>query len=456
MISTLIQDQRSFFHSNGTRKTDFRLKQLKLLKQILQSNEAALNQAIYADFGKSAYETYLTELSFIHHEIDLVIKNLKSWTKRQRVKTPLVNFPAKSYIIPEPYGNTLIISAWNYPYQLSLIPAVSALAAGNTVILKPSEIASNTSQLMAKLINENFHPGCFAVVEGDARVTSQLLEHRFNKIFFTGSTRVGQIVYEAAARHMCPVTLELGGKNPTFVLKDTDIEMTARRIVWAKFLNSGQTCIAPDYLLVEKEIESKFLAALETEINARYDFSRGLPGNYTRIINERNFDRLLGLIDNSKVISGGGANREQRIIYPTILYNIGFDDTIMQEEIFGPLLPVITFDNLSEIISLVKQRPKPLACYVYSKNRKCINSIISELSFGGGAVNDSMMQVSNPNLPFGGVGMSGIGSYHGKAGFNTFSHQKSIFENSFLFDLPMKYLPFTKLKMQLLRMFIGR
>lgn len=456
MSSTKIFElQKQHFNSNATKQVSYRIQLLKKLKEVIQSNEKEIYDAIYQDFGKSEFETFLTELGLLYHEINLLIKKTPKWSKRKRVLSDLANFPAKSFIQPEPLGVTLVIGAWNYPYQLSLMPALTAIAAGNTVILKPSELPSRTSAVMAKIINSNFDKAVFHVIEGGIPETSELLELPFDKIFFTGSTTVGKIVYEAAAKNLTPVTLELGGKSPTFVLNDTNIERTAQRIVWAKFLNAGQTCVAPDYILVNKEIETKLLEALKSEIQSKYDFNVGLPENYLQIINDRNVQRLQNLIDPEKCYLGGEINTEKRIIHPTILQNVSFEDKVMQEEIFGPILPVISYNNLDDVISYVKSKQKPLSTYIYGKNQQQINKILNEVSFGGGCVNDSMMHLSNSRLPFGGVGHSGIGSYHGKSGFDAFSHFKSVVHKSFWLEPNIKYAPYTSRKLKLIKWLLG-
>jgi len=453
-IKKIVEEQNSFFNSNKTKDIAFRIKTLKKLINIIQENEKELYKAIYSDFKKSEFETYLTEISLIYNEIYDSINNLKKWSKKKKVRTNLANFPAKSYIIPEPLGTILVISAWNYPILIALTPVISAIAAGNTVVLKPSEIPNNTSKILAQLINSNFDENLLTVIEGGIKTTTELLEQKWDKIFFTGSTNVGKIIYKAAAENLTPVTLELGGKSPTFIFKDCDIKLTAKRIVWAKFLNAGQTCIAPDYLLVEKEIKEHLLVALKTETELAYPLSNTVKENYVQIINERHFQRLTNLIPKDKIYFGGEQNTSERIIHPTLLHNINFEDLIMKEEIFGPLLPVISFDNLDDVISKVKKKEKPLALYIYSKNKKIINKILNEISFGGGAINESLVHLSNPNLPFGGVGASGIGSYHSKAGFDTFTHYKSILHKSFLFEPNIKYLPFTKLKRRILKVLL--
>jgi len=447
-IQNIHQKQKAFFYTNTTKNINFRITQLQKIKAVFKANETLLYEAIHKDFGKSKFDTYVTELSQIYHEIDTFIKKLKSWSKPKRVLPSLVNFPAKSYILPEPLGVTLIIGAWNYPYQLSLVPAISAIGAGNTVILKPSELPVNTSAVMAKLINESFPVEYFCVVEGGVEETQALLENRFDKIFFTGSTNVGKIIYQAAAKHLTPVTLELGGKSPTFIFADCDLKITAKRLVWSKFLNAGQTCVAPDYILVEKAVEEAFLKAIKIEIEDKYANTYQNSENYTKIINLKNFDRLRDLIDKDKVYYGGIIDRDNRFISPTVLQQITFKDKIMEEEIFGPILPVIAFENLEETIQKVKEKSNPLSIYIYGKNKKIIKKLLHEVPFGGGAVNDSVMHLIEENMPFGGVGYSGIGAYHGKFGFDTFSHFKSILHKSFRVELNLKYAPYSLKKLK--------
>ena len=452
-IESIIEKQRIFFNSNSTKSIDFRLEQLKKLKNVLQQNETVLFQAIYTDFKKSEFETYTTELLLLYNEIDKAVKNLAGWAKVKRVKTNLLNIPARSSILPEPLGVCLVIGAWNYPYQLSLAPAIAAIAAGNTIVLKPSEVPANTSKTMFKMISENFAPEFFTVVEGGEAETTEILAQQFDKIFFTGSTAVGKIVYQAAAKHLTPVTLELGGKSPVFVTASCDISKSAKRLVWAKFLNAGQTCIAPDYILVEASIKESFLQALKACMLASdYSFEQG---NYVQIINEKNFDRLMNVMDTSKIYCGGNSDRNQRYIEPTILSGIRFEDNIMQTEIFGPILPVISYDRLEDVITEVKKRPKPLSCYVYTNDAKIKNKILHEISFGGGAVNDSVMHISNSALPFCGVGASGTGSYHGEAGFKSFSHEKSILTKSFWLEPNLKYAPYSKTKLSWIKRING-
>ena len=452
IMNQLVSQQRTYFNTHETKGLTFRIAQLNKLDALLKSNEKLLYKAIYSDFKKSEFDTYTTELALLYHDIKDAKRNLRKWSKTKRVGTNMLNFPAKSYIIPEPLGVCLVIGAWNYPYQLTLAPVIAAMAAGNTVLIKPSELASNTSAVMAKLINENFNPNYLKVVEGGIPETTDLLNQRFDKIFFTGSPQVGKIVYQAAAKHLTPVTLELGGTSPAFVTEDCNLKMTVKRLVWAKFLNAGQTCIAPDYVLVHKSIEEKFLKALKAEIE-KENFSIE-NGNYTQIINERNLNRLSEIVDADKVYLGGDIKTLDRVIQPTILQEITFDEKIMKEEIFGPILPVITYENLEDAIQQVNDNHKPLACYIFTNNRLQKKKILNELSFGGGAINDAIMHIANSKLPFGGVGNSGMGSYHGEAGFKSFSHYKSILDKSNLMELSLKYYPHTKGKLTWIKRFM--
>ncbi|MCF6308703.1 MAG: aldehyde dehydrogenase [Flavobacteriaceae bacterium] len=452
-MNHIVETQRKYFNTHETKELKFRLSQLAKLEETLKSNEKLLYEAIYKDFKKSEFDTFVSELALLYSDIKDAKRNLRKWARVKRVGTNMLNFPAKSYIIPEPLGVCLVIGAWNYPYQLTLAPVIAAMAAGNTVIIKPSEIAANTSAVMAKLINENFNPNYLKVVEGGILETTELLNQKFDKIFFTGSPQVGKIVYQAAAKHLTPVTLELGGKSPAFITEDCNLKMTVKRLVWAKFLNAGQTCIAPDYVLVHKNIEDQFLELLKSEIE-KEQFSIDNK-NYTQIINDRNVTRLSGLIDSNKVCYGGVVNASERTIQPTILQNITFQDKVMQEEIFGPILPVISYEKLEDAINKVNEHPKPLACYVFTNNKLQKNKILKEISFGGGAINDGVMHIANSKLPFGGVGNSGMGSYHGEAGFRTFTHYKSILEKSNLIELSLKYYPHSEGKLNWIKRFMG-
>jgi aldehyde dehydrogenase (NAD+) len=445
----ILQQQKTFFNSHATKDLDFRKAQLQKLKKVVKSNEKLLYDAIYQDFGKSEFETFGTEISFIYKDIDYYLKNLKSFAKPKSVLTNIVNQMGSSKIIFEPLGNCLVIGAWNYPYQLTLTPVIAAIAAGNTCMIKPSELPENTMKAMAKLINENFDPKFLYVVEGGVEETTAILKLRFDKIFFTGSPRVGKIVYKAAAENLTPVTLELGGKSPAFVTEKADLNIAARRIVWGKFINAGQTCVAPDYLYVAENIKAKFLKVLIEEIKKR-NYTDNVD-HYCKIINERNFDRLEKMIDREKVVFGGETNREKRYISPTVLDNVTWEDAVMQEEIFGPILPILTYKNLETAMQTVVEGEKPLSAYLFSNDTKEQELFTEKLSFGGGCINDTLMHLSNDRLPFGGVGNSGIGHYHGKFGFIAFSHQKAILKKSNYLEPELKYPPYSDAKLNILK-----
>lgn len=452
-IKEIIKSQRCFFKTNVTKSVTFRKKQLLKLKQLIEANETHLYKAIYADFKKSEFDTYTTEIQFIYHEINLALRNLNKWTRKKRVASNLVNFPSRSYVIAEPLGATLVIAPWNYPIQLSILPAIASITSGNTVVIKPSEITKNVSGLLAKIINENFDANYIHVIEGGVDISTQLLAQKWDKIFFTGSSAVGKIVYQAAAKNLTPIILELGGKSPTFILKDCNIKMTVKRLIWAKFLNAGQTCIAPDYLLVEDAIKDEFLAELLKEIQNQYP-TNTIAENFTAIINDKHYNRLKGLLKNESVFYGGNFEDENRYVSPTIVYPVKEESQLMQNEIFGPILPLLTFTNLEETIHNLKEKDKPLACYVFSKNKQRIQYILDHFSFGGGTINDAVMHISNANLPFGGVGNSGFGNYHGKNGFLAFSHQKGILHKPFWFELPLKYFPYTNKKLKWIKKYL--
>lgn len=452
-LKQLITDQEVYFQSQTTKDVKFRVEQLKKLKTVLKSNESAMFEAIYSDFKKSSTDTLTNELALLYIDIDEAVYNIHNWSKRKRVGTNLINFPAKSYIYPEPLGNTLVIGAWSYPYQLSFAPAIAALAAGNTVVLKPSEIPSATSRLIAEMVNDNFSENYFHVIEGGVQQTTELLELKWDKIFFTGSVPVGKIIYQAAAKTLTPVTLELGGKSPAIVTKHCNLDIAIRRIVWGKFLNAGQTCIAPDYVVVDQEIEKRFIQKLKLRIDEmQYNFENG---NYVQIINNKNLNRLRELLDESKICYGGKIDENTRYFEPTLMSDVTFEDGVMKDEIFGPILPIISFNNLEDAIIQIKKLPRPLSCYVFTNKKSIKERVLKELSFGGGAINDTIMHISNGKLPFGGVGSSGIGNYHGKAGFDTFTHKKSILDKPTWFDPNLKYPPYTKNKIKWLRRILG-
>ncbi|PQA91975.1 aldehyde dehydrogenase [Chryseobacterium shigense] len=448
-IQEIVSNQNAFFKTQQTKSLKFRKMYLEKLRDVVIKNEDLLYEAIYQDFGKSKFDTFTTELSFVLNDIDYYLKNVNSLSKPKRVRTNLSNQIGKSSIHPEPLGCVLVIGAWNYPYQLSLSPMVAALAAGNCCILKPSEIAENTMKVMAKLINDNFPSEYLYVYEGGIDETTALLKLKFDKIFFTGSTKVGKIVYKAAAEHLTPVVLELGGKSPAIVTKDADLEVAAKRIVWGKFLNAGQTCVAPDYLLVEESIHEQFLEMLRKYI---VEFQYGPDAEqYTRIINRRNFDRLVKLIDKDKLYYGGNSEEKKLYIEPTLLNMINWEDEVMQEEIFGPILPVISFTNFNLALKTILDLEKPLAAYLFTRNSEEKETFTAKLSFGGGCINDVIMHLGNERLPFGGVGNSGIGNYHGKFGFDAFSHQKSVLEKATWGEPSIKYPPYTEKKLSWIR-----
>ena len=440
-IKSIVDNQRKFFGSRKTLDVSYRIKILKRIKILLQKNESKLFEAIYQDFKKSEIETYMTELGSIYHEIDRACRRLNYWAKPKRVGTNILNFPAKSFLVPEPLGVCLVIGAWNYPYNVSILPLVSAIAAGNTVILKPSEIASHTSKAMATLFNDELNTEAIFVIEGGVEQTGFILEQKFDKIFFTGSTRVGKIIYAKAAEKLTPVTLELGGKSPAIFTESADLKMGIKRMVWAKFLNAGQTCIAPDYCVVHRSIKEKFLTLLVAEIKqASYSIEND---NYVQIINSDNTKRLIELIEGATVFYGGDYDLDNRIVPPTILNNVSFEDAIMESEIFGPLLPIIEYDEINDLFLKLQSRPKPLAAYMFTSKKEVKKKFMKELSFGGGAINEVIMQFTNPKLPFGGVGESGFGNYHGKKGFSDFSHYKSIMDKPTFFELSLKYSPYS-------------
>jgi aldehyde dehydrogenase (NAD+) len=444
-FQNILSDQRNLFNSQKTKNLKFRKMYLEKLKEVLLKNEELLYDSIYKDFGKSKFDTFTTEISFVLKDIDYFLKNLNSLAKPKKVRTNLANQLGSSKIYPEPLGCTLVIGAWNYPYQLSLSPVVAALAAGNTCILKPSEIAENTMKAMAKIINENFPKDYFYVAEGGIEETTEILKLKFDKIFFTGSPKVGQIIYEAAAKHLTPVTLELGGKSPAIVTSSANFEVAAKRIVWGKFLNAGQTCVAPDYILVDEKVKDSFLDSLQSYIQ-KFNY-HSESENYTQIINQRNFDRLVNLIDQEKVYFGGKTDAAKRYIEPTIMHDVTWNDKVMQEEIFGPILPVLTFKNFNEALLQIAAYEKPLSAYLFSDNSEEKEEFTTKISFGGGCINDVVMHLSNDYLPFGGVGNSGIGNYHGKYGFDAFSHQKAVLDRATWGEPDLKYPPYNDKKL---------
>lgn len=449
----IISEQRDFFESGHTMPVKNRIVRLKELKQLIRTHESELSDAIYKDLKKSEYETFSTELGQVHAEINTQIRNVRQWSKKRRVSTNLLNFPGSSYILPHPYGVSLVIGAWNYPYFLSLGPLIDAISAGNTVVLKPSEMAPHSSAVMARLLNDHFDPGLIRVVEGGVDVSQSLLKEKWDKIFFTGSPRVGKIVMKAAAEHLTPVTLELGGKSPAIVTDSASVGVAARRIVWGKYTNCGQTCIAPDYVLVQQNKKDELLSRMEKEIFKMYGNSLQ-SGSYGRIINEAHFDRLTAYLEDGDIYTGGQLDRGERWIEPTILTSVKEGAQVMEEEIFGPILPVIPFDHLDEAIERVKSKPHPLALYLFTNRKSEQKKVMKDLTFGGMTLNDTLLHVANPHLPFGGVGNSGMGSYHGKFGFDAFSHHKAILKKAKWPDPFIKYPPYTDLKERLMRLIL--
>lgn len=431
-----------------TLSVDHRKKMLKELLCVIKKSHDEIIDALYNDFKKPAFESYVTEIHIVESELKFAIKNLIKWAKPKQIFPSLLNFPSSDYIYQEPYGNVLIISPWNYPFQLALLPVISAIAAGNIVTLKPSELTPYTSKLVEKIITKVFLNHSVKIVQGDAFVTQELLKNRWDYIFFTGSVAVGKIVAKAAAEFLTPVTLELGGKNPCIVDETAAIALTAKRIVWGKFINAGQTCIAPDYILVHKSIKEKLVAAILYEIEFAYSKNQELSQDFARIINTKNFERLLQMLEGQNIIFGGDSDSKSLYLSPTIVDEPNLQTKIMQEEIFGPILPIISYSDISNIENIILSFEKPLSLYVFSSNRKFAQSIISKYSFGGGCINDTVIHFSNKKLPFGGVGNSGIGNYHGKYGFDTFSHKKSVVKKATWLEIPLRYAPYkNKLKL---------
>ncbi|MBB6611720.1 aldehyde dehydrogenase [Pontibacter sp. Tf4] len=453
-IEQLLRTQRTYFADGHTLPIAFRKEQLRRLQQVLKQHEQELFDALYADFRKPALEAFGTEIGFIELELKLALKSIDDWASPRRVPETLINFPARSYVYPQPYGVALIISPWNYPLNLLFTPLIGAMAAGNCAILKPSEIAPNTAAIVTRIISQNFDERYLAVVEGGVETAQHLLAQRFDYIFFTGSTQVGRIVMKAAAEHLTPVTLELGGKSPAIVTVDADLELAARRITWGKFLNAGQTCVAPDYVLVQEEVKEDFIQLIGRCITDFYGTNPAESPDFARIINDAHFARLSRMLTPEHIRAGGQTDAATRYMAPTLLEHITWEHPAMQEEIFGPILPILSFDGLDDMIKMVNRHEKPLALYFFSGNRAHQQRILREVSFGGGCINDTLSHLANPNLPFGGVGSSGLGSYHGMASFDVFSHQKSVLHRGTWLDLPFRYPPYGN-KLKFLRKLFG-
>ena len=453
-IDALREKQRKFFATGATLDVSFRIAALKKLYQALQENEQAIAQALHSDLGKSAQESFLCETGMTLSEISYLLKHIRGFAREKTVPTPMAQFAARSYRKPMPYGVCLIMSPWNYPVLLTLEPLADALAAGNTAIIKPSAYSPATSALLAELLGKVFPEEYVAVITGGREENAYLLEQKFDYIFFTGSKSVGRLVQEKAARHLTPVTLELGGKSPCIVDKSANIALSARRIVFGKFLNCGQTCVAPDYILCHPAVKEQLIACLKAEIQRQYGSDPLHNPSYGKIISRKHFDRVAGLIDSSKAVCGGETDPDALKIAPTILDNITWEDKVMGEEIFGPVLPILTFASAEAVVETVNRRDTPLALYVFAQDKQFVQTITTRCAFGGGCVNDCIIHLATSAMGFGGMGESGMGSYHGKTGFDTFTHYKSIVEKKTWLDLPMRYQPYQKVYNRLVRLFL--
>ena len=438
-ISKKYEKQKKFFNSGTSKSIQYRINSLKKLKKNISLNENEIINALKSDLGKSETETFFSEIALIYIEINLALKNIKRWSKKRKVSSSLINFLSSDYIIPEPYGVTLNISPWNYPFQLSISPLIGAVAAGNTVILKPSEFSSKTSEIIKKIIENTFEKGHVDVILGGPEIGSKLLDFNWDYIFFTGSTNIGKIVAQKAAINLTPTTLELGGKNPCIVDETANLKVASKRIVFGKFLNCGQTCIAPDFILVHESVKKDFTEKIIERIRKIYNEDVENSENYSRIINKKHFLRLIKLLEKDKIIYGGKNNPNSNFIEPTLIDGSNFNSSLMKEEIFGPILPVVSYSNKDELKKILDNYKDPLAFYIFSNNKKFSNELIKRYSFGGAAVNDTISQIVNHRLPFGGIRNSGLGSYHGKQSFKTFSFYKPYIVKSNIFDLNAKY-----------------
>lgn len=450
-LNKILEEQRVFFASGATLDIDLRISKLKLLKDTIKEYEAEISAALKQDLGKSEFESFMCEIGLVYDELSYMIKHTRALAAEKTVHTPLVNFASTSYIKPTPYGNTLIISPWNYPFLLTMDPLIDAIAAGNTAIIKPSKNSMATTLVMGKIIRACFKEEYVCLIDQDIDKARHLIKEKFDFIFFTGSATVGKEVLKDAAEHLTPVVLELGGKSPCIVDQSADIKLAARRIVFGKFLNCGQTCVAPDYVLCHKSIAQELQKQLCRQAQKQYDKKPFENKNYGKIISQKHFDRLCGLMEPEKIILGGQTNKDTLQIAPTIMANITWQDKVMQEEIFGPILPILTFENIDEVIETLNQKPKPLALYLFSNDNQTIKQITNRLRYGGGCINDTIVHLATTEMPFGGVGESGMGSYHGEQGFKTFSHFKSIVDKKNWIDFPVRYSPYKKLYLKLLK-----
>lgn len=454
-IAALVGEQRVFFESGKTLCVCYRKEALKKLYTAIVSREKALTEALQKDLGKSDFESYMCEIGLVLDEISYMLKHIDGFAKEKRVHTPLSQFASRSYVKPSPYGVTLIMSPWNYPFLLTLDPLVDALAAGNTAIVKPGAYAPATAQAIKELIESTFEREYVSVVTGGRAENAYLLDQKFDYIFFTGSKGVGKEVMKKAAEHLTPVTLELGGKSPCIVDEKANLALAAKRIAFGKYLNCGQTCVAPDYVLCHASVRDRFVELLKSEISRQYGKEPLQNADYSHMVNQKHFDRVASLIDSQKVVYGGKTNADTLQIEPTVMSNVTWEDAVMGEEIFGPVLPILTFENINEVIKTVQSHDRPLALYIFSSNKKNVQRVTSKCSFGGGCVNDVIIHLATAHMGFGGVGESGMGSYHGKVGFDAFSHHKSIVDKKTWIDLPMRYQPYNRRRYaKLLRIFL--
>jgi len=451
-IEEIVREQQEFFKKGKTYSYEFRKEQLDKLRTSIKSHEQELLDALKKDLNKPAFEAYGTEIGLVLDELSFVRRHLKKWMKPERVHTSLVNFPSKSRIFKDPYGVALIMSPWNYPVLLTLDPLIGAIAAGNCAAVKPSNYSPNVSALIKKMLEEIYPAEYVSVIEGGREANQSLLSQKFDYIFFTGSVKVGKLVMESASHNLTPVSLELGGKSPCIVDETADLELAAKRIVWGKYINAGQTCVAPDYLLVHEKVKDELLEKIVFTIKKYYGPAPQASESFPKIVNMKHYERLMGLMGSGKVIIGGNGDAKRVQIAPTVLDEVSWDSPVMQEEIFGPILPVLTFSSMKEAMELVNDRPKPLACYYFTRKSERERSLLQKVSFGGGCINDTIMHLVSSHMPFGGVGNSGMGGYHGKDSFDTFSHRKSILKKSSLIDMPLRYPPYKDLYFKMMKM----
>jgi acyl-CoA reductase-like NAD-dependent aldehyde dehydrogenase len=450
-MKTILEKQRKFFTSEETKSYTFRVKMLKKLREAILGFEEEIFEALETDLKKSKFDAYTTEIGHCLAEIIFAVKNLKKWMTQQKVGGSKLFPLSKGFIVSEPLGISLIVSPWNYPFALTILPLIASIAAGNCTVLKPSEISKNTEKVILEMITKYFDEKFISVICGGVEISQKLLKEKFDYIFFTGGEKVGKIVMKAAAENLTPITLELGGKSPCIVDENCDLQKAPKRITWGKFLNAGQTCVAPDYLLVQKNVKGKLITEIKKYILEFYGESPQESKDFGKIINENHFDRLSELLKEGEVIFGGKTNREKLYISPTLIKKIPENARIMNEEIFGPILPILEFSQASEAINFINRKPKPLALYIFSRDKRFRHRVISETSSGGVCINDTIVHLTASNLPFGGVGNSGFGKYHGKAGFDTFSHQKSVFRQTLLFDMPKRFPPTNDMNLKILR-----